>query len=76
MTVGLVKIPVSDRRRLKDVSQFKQFLAPGSPQVYDSKDGEMGEWLKAHAWKACVGETLPWVRIPLSPPLNSVNDLI
>ena len=21
-----------------------------------------------HAWKACVGETLPWVRIPLSPP--------
>ena len=28
----------------------------------------MAEWLKAHAWKACVGETLPWVRIPLSPP--------
>jgi len=20
-------------------------------QVYDSKDGEMAEWLKAHAWK-------------------------
>ena len=32
------------------------------------KDGEMAERLKAHAWKACVGETLPWVRIPLSPP--------
>src|SRR5262249_10736112 len=30
--------------------------------------GEMSEWLKEHAWKACVGETLPWVRIPLSPP--------
>jgi hypothetical protein len=28
----------------------------------------MAERLKAHAWKACVGETLPWVRIPLSPP--------
>ena len=28
----------------------------------------MAEWLKAHAWKACVGETLPRVRIPLSPP--------
>src|SRR5258705_12492284 len=28
----------------------------------------MSEWLKEHAWKACVGETLPWVRIPLSPP--------
>src|SRR5439155_6614924 len=29
----------------------------------------MSEWLKEHAWKACVGETLPWVRIPLSPPI-------
>jgi hypothetical protein len=28
----------------------------------------MSEWLKEHAWKACVGATLPWVRIPLSPP--------
>ena len=33
--------------------------------------GEMAEWFKAHAWKACLGETLPWVRIPLSPPLNT-----
>ena len=30
----------------------------------------MSEWLKEHAWKACVGETLPRVRIPLSPPPN------
>ena len=30
--------------------------------------GEVAEWFKAHAWKACVGETLPRVRIPLSPP--------
>src|SRR2546427_3555765 len=30
----------------------------------------MSEWLKEHAWKACVGETLPRVRIPLSPPSN------
>src|SRR3954452_19039216 len=33
--------------------------------------GEMSEWLKEHAWKACVGETLPWVRIPLSPPIHA-----
>ena len=33
----------------------------------------MSEWLKEHAWKACVGETLPWVRIPLSPPINVVK---
>ena len=31
----------------------------------------MAEWLKAHAWKACKGETLSWVRIPFSPPLIS-----
>jgi hypothetical protein len=31
-------------------------------------NGEMSEWSIEHAWKACVGETLPWVRIPLSPP--------
>src|SRR5438093_3264869 len=34
------------------------------------RSGEMAEWLKAHAWKACVRETVPWVRIPLSPPLH------
>ena len=28
----------------------------------------MTEWLKVHAWKVCVGETLPRVRIPPSPP--------
>jgi hypothetical protein len=30
--------------------------------------GEVSERFKEHAWKACVGETLPWVRIPPSPP--------
>jgi hypothetical protein len=30
--------------------------------------GEMAEWLKAHAWNACVLARVPWVRIPLSPP--------
>lgn len=30
--------------------------------------GEMAEWLKAHAWKACVSERVPGVRIPISPP--------
>ncbi len=36
--------------------------------------GEMAEWLKAHAWKACVRETVPWVRIPLSPPYKMIYD--
>ena len=30
--------------------------------------GEVAERLKAHAWKACKGEILSWVRIPFSPP--------
>lgn len=32
--------------------------------------GEVSEWSKVHAWKACVGETSPRVRIPPSPPLK------
>ena len=32
----------------------------------------MAEWLKAHAWKACKGVTLSWVRIPFSPPFKKV----
>src|SRR5216683_7074385 len=42
--------------------------AGGIRDVPTSRAGEMAEWLKAHAWKACLGETLTWVRIPLSPP--------
>jgi hypothetical protein len=33
-----------------------------------SSRGEVSERFKEHAWKACVGETQPWVRIPPSPP--------
>ena len=41
----------------------------------------MAEWSKAQHWKCCVGASLPWVQIPLSPPffvselshLNSVS---
>ena len=43
--------------------------APGL--VRNWADGEMAERLKAHAWKACVRESVPWVRIPLSPPVMS-----
>src|SRR5437764_13731147 len=34
----------------------------------------MAEWLKALAWKACIRETVSWVRIPLPPPARSRND--
>ena len=35
---------------------------------WSSVGGEVSERFKEHAWKACVGETQPWVRIPPSPP--------
>ncbi len=35
--------------------------------------GEMAERLKAHAWKACVRESVPRVRIPVSPPVTNRN---
>ena len=33
----------------------------------------MAEWFKAHAWNACVRESVPWVRIPLSPPARPIG---
>ena len=35
---------------------------------FRKSSGEVAEWLKAHAWKACIRETVSWVRIPPSPP--------
>jgi hypothetical protein len=32
------------------------------------KKGEMAEWLKALAWKACILLKVSRVRIPFSPP--------
>ncbi len=29
--------------------------------------GEVAEWLKAHAWKACISAKVSGVRIPSSP---------
>lgn len=40
------------------------------PAGAKAKDGEVAEWLKAHAWKVCLRETVTRVRIPLSPPFS------
>src|SRR6266498_635074 len=32
--------------------------------------GEVQEWLNWQHWKCCERETVPWVRIPPSPPSN------
>ena len=40
-------------------------IRPPKPPLFR---GEVSEWLKEHAWKACLGASLTWVRIPSSPP--------
>ena len=37
----------------------------------DNLIGEMAEWLKAPAWKACILLKVSRVRIPFSPPTFS-----
>ena len=32
--------------------------------------GEVQEWLNWQHWKCCERETVPWVRIPPSPPYD------
>ena len=36
--------------------------------------GEVSEWLKEHAWKACVRLRVPRVRISPSPPVFISNN--
>src|ERR1700722_11628195 len=61
-------------RRMK-WHRVSRFWPSGGMQPSDSEHfpklfaGEMAEWLKAHAWKACLLERVTWVRIPLSPPV-------
>ena len=40
---------------------------------YGSITGEMLEWPIRHAWKACRGAILSWVRIPPSPPAKILS---
>jgi hypothetical protein len=38
----------------------------GAPLTFGN--GKMAEWFKAHAWNACLRESVTRVRIPLFPP--------
>src|SRR4051812_29906073 len=62
-------------RKFNQLGKFRHAgaasLAKSVLPLQERASGEMAEWLKAHAWKACVRETVPWVRIPLSPPATS-----
>src|SRR5262245_56448376 len=41
--------------------------------IFPKCTGEVAEWLKAHAWNACIRESVSWVRIPPSPPRTRVK---
>src|SRR3954464_12092829 len=46
-----------------------RFPAAGRrPSGARAECGGVAEWLKAHAWKVCIPETVSRVRIPLPPP--------
>ncbi len=44
-----------------------------SVQSFSEKCGGVAEWLKAHAWKVCMRETVSRVQIPLPPPYGPFN---
>ncbi len=54
-------------REITDCGRLR--LAKSRARRHDRRHGEVAEWLKAHAWKVCIRETVSRVRIPLSPPL-------
>jgi hypothetical protein len=65
---GRQKLPNEFNKLRKFLPPRPASLAKSVLPLQERASGEMAEWLKAHAWKACVRETVPWVRIPLSPP--------
>ena len=70
---GVIAYGVCDNHR--PTARKLLILKRPAPSERSESRGEMSEWLKEHAWKACVGETLPWVRIPLSPPNSPLASL-
>ena len=69
LTLGIFVVHMSSRELQAIYLQYSCFE---NTMIFESFlmlfIGEMAEWFKAHAWKACVPSQVPWVRIPLSPP--------
>ncbi len=67
----------SNRRPFRVEKPEPDNLAPRNEFAYQGPrrkaHGGVAEWLKAHAWKVCIRETVSRVRIPLPPPFPS-ND--
>src|SRR5260221_5692129 len=83
---GPARRPCLDQVSVKLPNEFNQLgklrparslsLAKSVMPLQERASGEMAEWLKGHAWKPWVRETVPWVRIPVSPPAKHSNALI
>ena len=56
------------RKRYSEV-KFRKFIFAAR------YSGDLSEWLKEHAWKVCIRETVSRVRIPQSPQFHCVIDL-
>ena len=74
-SIGLDRIKKNSSREVnrldKEKLEFHNKVREGYNEVLKTIVylGEMSEWSKEHAWNACIGETLSWVQIPLSPPM-------
>ena len=64
-----VPLPCAGRRTRLTAPHRAALVAPGAlrPGALSAAGG-VAEWLKAHAWKVCIRETVSRVRIPLPPP--------
>src|SRR5919202_5926721 len=62
----------ADRRKAQAAALTRFGAAPIWPLQAAARGG-VAEWLKAHAWKVCIRETVSRVRIPLPPPSDKFN---
>ena len=63
MVAGSVNDYADDMGTLADSLFHCTFAA-----VLKRRQGDVSEWLKEHAWKVCIRETVSRVRISPSPP--------
>ena len=69
----LACFPESCRIRLLCNRRARPGRNEGNPSMFvlRSDYGEMSEWSKEHAWRACRRVSVSRVRIPVSPPVGS-----
>ena len=59
---------MSRKPRTPSRNAAERRLAGRARAPISTPSGQVAEWLKAHAWNACIGASLSRVRIPACPP--------